>query len=71
MKRYVNRIKGDIGRHSKHGSKIRPYVMLEIENDWLTPSEARRMAEKLLREADKASLKAKAYRASNGAKEGE
>jgi hypothetical protein len=41
-------VRGNVGRHSKHGSVVRPYVMLEVEDDWLTPAQARRFAERLI-----------------------
>jgi hypothetical protein len=59
----MNRIKGDIGRNGAN-SPLRPFVMLEIEDDWLAPARARRMAQRLLKAADQAEAKYREYRKS-------
>lgn len=50
-----NKIKGDFGIK---GDRPGAYVMLEIDEDWLTPGQARRMAARLLQAADVAVAKA-------------
>ncbi len=49
-----NRIKPIVGIKNSH--PLRPYVELEIEEDWLSPAQARRFGARLIVAAYKAEL---------------